>query len=91
MKPSSGFDASGPASGSGAEKAGACFAIAFPMRSSSSSRSVTGFVTKSSAPSFIASTASSISPKAVTRMQAIDGETRRAAFTSSRPFIPGIL
>ena len=53
--------------------------------------SVIGFVMKSSAPSFIASTASSISPNAVMRMQASEGFAAFARFMSETPFSPGIL
>ena len=54
-------------------------------------RSVIGFVRKSSAPSFIASTASSISPNAVTRMHASEGFSAFARFIRETPFSPGIL
>ena len=62
---------------------------AFATRRSSWSRS-TGFVRKSSAPSFIASTASSTEPNAVRRMQARFGRIFFAALRSWMPFAPGM-
>ena len=62
---------------------------AFATRRSSWSRS-TGFVRKSSAPSFIASTARSTVPNAVRRMQASCGRSFFAAFRSWMPSAPGM-
>ena len=62
---------------------------AFATRRSSWSRS-TGFVRKSSAPSFIASTARSTEPNAVRRMQARFGRIFFAAFRSWMPSAPGM-
>ena len=48
-------------------------------------------MTKSHAPSFIASTAVSTVPKAVIRMNSVSGLTVFAARRRSRPFIDGIM
>ena len=65
--------------------------MARSMRVRSWAKSVIGFVRKSSAPSFIAATARSISPKAVMRIAPMEGYFAFAALMSSTPFITGIL
>jgi len=65
--------------------------MALATRCSSSPRSVIGFVRKSSAPSFIASTASSISPNAVMRIAASAPFAAFALRMSVTPSSPGIL